>query len=55
MNRCCPQLYAPGSFKSLVHDALGAAAERAYEILAPFEGTADEGMDHDGSGDPQAG
>ena len=55
MNRCCPQFYAPGSFKSLVHDALGAAAERAYKVLAPFEDTAEEGIDHDGSGDPQAG
>ena len=44
-------MHFPGNFKSLVHDAIGGAAERAYEVIAPF----DQGIRHNGSGDQLAG
>ena len=48
-------MHAAKSFKSLVHEALGGAAERVYEAMSPFENPsqriAPRGISHDGSGD----
>ena len=48
-------MHFPGNFKSLVHEALGGAVERAYEIIAPFEQQAHtdqfQGIRQNGSGD----
>ena len=60
-SRCwkSPGVYLPGNFKSLVHDAIGGAAERAYEVIAPFDPPAQDqvrqGIHHNGCGDQMAG
>ena len=51
-------MHAPNSFKFLVHNAIGGAAERVFEAMSPFDdpySVMPHEMTHDGSGDQPTG